>query len=87
MSQNFTLIMERRRLAALDAQAEVLANNLNIEDANRYLFEADSNAIWDAQQGRPYRKFEYVVKPVVNYPKYTELGLLSDEKKAALGLK
>ena len=48
---------------------------------NRFLFSADSNAIWDAQEGRAYRKPVYT-KPVEQpiAPMYDELGFLSDEE-------
>lgn len=74
-------VREYRSLAAADARTEGLRLGLNDDEMNRFLFSADSNAIWDAQEGRAYRKPIYTKpaqQPVVAM--YDELGFLSDEE-------
>ena len=68
-----------RKLAAADAAAEAKLLGLTQEEKKTYMFDADSNAIWDAQAGVPYKKFPYK-KPETPGPPYTELGFLSDEE-------
>ena len=68
-----------RKLAAADAAAEARLLGLSQEEKKKYMFDADSNAIWDAQAGIPYTKFPYK-KPEAPQPTYTELGFLSDEE-------
>jgi hypothetical protein len=80
---NYELIMERRKQAAIDGKAEAIKHNLNKEETRNFLFDADSNAIWDAEAGLPYTPFLYVKKPEEpNEPQaiYSELGFLSDEE-------
>jgi hypothetical protein len=72
--------MERRNKAAIDGKAEAKKNNLNKEETRNFLFDADSNAIWDAEAGLPYSPFLYVKKPEEPKTIYTELGFLSDEE-------
>jgi hypothetical protein len=73
-------VREYRALTAADATAEGLRHGLTEEEMSNFLFTADSNAIWDAQEGRAYRKPVYTVR--VQQPKamYDELGFLSDEE-------
>jgi hypothetical protein len=77
---NYELIMERRKQAAIDGKAEAIKHNLNKEETRNFLFDADSNAIWDAEAGLPYSPFLYVKKLEELKTKYTELGFLSDEE-------
>jgi hypothetical protein len=82
------LIMERRRQALIDCLAEAKRLGLNDKETADYRFGADSNAIWDAQEGKPYRFFAYTPRVVVTGPMYDELGFLTEEqKKALLGTK
>ena len=74
---------EYRKLTAADAKAEALRLGLSEEEADSFFFSADSDAIWDAQAGRAYRKPVYsnpmlLLQPIV--PMYDELGFLSDEE-------
>jgi hypothetical protein len=74
-------VREYRRLTAADVKTEALRLGLTAEEADSFSFTADSNAIWDAQEGRDYRKPVYTKRlqqPVV--PMYDELGFLSDEE-------
>ena len=73
------LIQERRALARADVKADAKALGMNAEDTRNFLFDADSNAIWDAQQGRPYSR-PVPPKKEEKLPTYTELGFLSDEQ-------
>jgi hypothetical protein len=72
-------VREYRRMTAEDGKAQSIELGLSAEETRRFLSSADSNAIWDAQEGRPYRKPVYV-KPASPLPKYTEMGFLSDEE-------
>lgn len=74
-------VMEYRAAASKDAQAMAKDLGLTSEERNRFLFSADSNAIWDAQEGRAYRKPIYTPPPPpMIVPMYDELGFLSDEE-------
>ena len=68
-----------RKLAAADSAAEAKRLGLSQEEKKTYMFDADSNAIWDAQAGLPYIKFPYK-KTEAPGPAYTELGFLNDEE-------
>ena len=85
MDAKATLIMERRRQAAMDSKAEALRLNLSPEETKWYMFDADSNAIWDAQSNYPYRMHQYKPKdPPATTPVYSELGFLSPEQRSIL---
>ena len=80
----YARVREYRRLTAMDARAEALRLGLSEEEADSFFFSADSDAIWDAQVGRAYRKPVYsnpvllLLQPIA--PMYDELGFLSDEE-------
>jgi hypothetical protein len=76
--KSIALIRERRAQAYADAAADASALGLSEGDTRAFLSNADSNAIWDAQQGMPYRRPVPPKKEVV-LPKYTELGYLSEK--------
>jgi len=65
----------------MDVMMDARALGLTADDTRMYLFNADSNAIWDAQQGRPYSR---PVPPKKEVPNCNELGFLSDEQFKAL---
>jgi hypothetical protein len=74
-------VKEYRMQTAKDAQEEATRLALDSEETQTFLFSADSNAIWDAQQGRQYRKPVYTPRPLPTIvPMYDELGFLSDEE-------
>ncbi len=74
-------VREYRMLTAADAKTEGLRLRLTDEELDKFLFTADSNAIWDAQQGRAYRKPVYTVPPQqLIVPMYDEMGFLTDEE-------
>jgi hypothetical protein len=73
-------VIEYRKLASADTLAEAKLLGLNQQETKEYLFDADSNAIWDAQAGYPYTKFLYRKAETIGGPMYTELGFLSDEE-------
>jgi hypothetical protein len=83
MLKGAELVRARRAQAYSDAAADARALGLSAEDTRVYLFNADSNAIWDAQQGRPYTR-PVPPKKEVELPKYTELGFMTDEQFTAL---
>lgn len=73
-------VMEYRKLTAADAKEEAARLGLSPEEKWDFLFTADSNAIWDAQEGRAYTKPLYTPRaPSITAPTYDELGFLSDE--------
>ena len=77
--QQAELIRERRFQAASEAQQIAYDLGLDEKEAARFLSDAISNAIWDVQQGRPYRTPVY--KPLTPaYGLYTELGYMSGPK-------
>lgn len=76
--KNIALIRERRAQAYADAAADARELGLSLEDTRAFLSNADSNAIWDAQQGVPYRR-PVPPKKEVALPKYTEMGFLPDK--------
>lgn len=53
--QKMTMISERRLRTSLEAQKLAKEAGLTQEETNIYLFEADSNAIWDGEANMPYR--------------------------------
>jgi hypothetical protein len=74
-------VREYRSLTASDARAEAQRLGLGEEERTYFLSNADSNAIWDAQEGRAYRKPVYTPRqPPVTVPLYDELGFLTDEE-------
>ena len=74
-------VMKYRAAASKDAQAIARELGLTAEETNNFLFSADSNAIWDAQEGRAYRTPVYTPRePPIVAPMYDELGFLSDEE-------
>ena len=80
-------VLEYRGLAAKDAKAQAAELGLSAQETKSLLFDADSNAIWDAQQGSPYQKHLYKKPIEASQPRYTELGFLSDEEyKRIMGL-
>jgi len=83
MLKTAELVRARRVQAYADAAADARALGMSSEDTRVYLFNADSNAIWDAQQGKPYSRPVPPKKEVI-LPKYTELGFLTDEQFKAL---
>lgn len=85
--QNAEIVRERRRQCALDAIEMATRLGLSEAEKKEFLFDADSNAIWDAQANYPYRKPVYTPKePRLISPIYSELGFLNeDEKKRLLG--
>jgi len=80
-------ITEYRKLTAVHARAEGRRLGLNKQELDSFLFSADSNAIWDAEQGRPYTAPVYTTPaPQLIVPMYDELGFLSDaEYKRLMG--
>lgn len=85
MDAKTTLIMERRKQAAIDSKAEAIRLNLSPEETKWYMFDADSNAIWDAQSNYPYRMHMYKPKdPPPVKPVYSELGFLTAEQRSKL---
>ena len=77
------IIRGRRARAYADAAEDARALGMCAEDTRMYLFDADSSAIWDAQQGLPYSR-PVPPKKEVAQTKYTEMGFLSDEQFKAL---
>lgn len=74
-------VMKYRAAASKDAQGIARELGLSAEERDRFLFSADSNAIWDAQQGRPYRAPVYTPPPPqIVVPMYSELGFLNHEE-------
>jgi hypothetical protein len=73
-------VREYRMLTAADAKAEGLRLRLTAEEMDKFLSSADSNAIWDAQEGRAYRKPVYTQQQQLIVPMFDELGFLSDEE-------
>lgn len=74
-------VVKYRAATAKDAQAIARELGLTAEETNNFLFNADSNAIWDAQEGRSYRTPVYTPRqPAIVAPMYDELGFLSDEE-------
>jgi len=79
-------VSQYRKLTAADAKAEGRRLGLNKEEMDIFLFSADSNAIWDAEQGRPYTAPVYTPPAPRIVPMYDELGFLSDaEYKKIMG--
>jgi hypothetical protein len=75
------LIRERRFQAATEAQQIAYDLCLDDKEAARFLSDAISNAIWDAQQRRPYRTPVYTPASAAYCgPVYKELGLSGNEK-------
>lgn len=85
--QHAELVRERRRMCALDAIEEATRLGLTGAEKQEFLFDADSNAIWDAQANYPYKKPVYKPKAAdLSSPMYSELGFLNEaEKKRLLG--
>jgi hypothetical protein len=81
---NATVIQRVRKYradAAKDARDIAAELGLTAEERSNFFFSADSNAIWDAQEGRAYRKPVYTPPPPpMIVPMYDELGFLSDEE-------
>jgi len=72
-------VSQYRKLTAADVKAEGRRLGLSKEEMDTFLFSADSNAIWDAEQGRPYTAPVYTPPaPPFIRPMYDELGFLSD---------
>lgn len=78
-----TEIRKRRAQAHRDALEDARALKMNEEETKAFLSSADSNTIWDAQQGHRYKRAT-PPKKEPELPKYTEMGFLSDEKFKAL---
>jgi hypothetical protein len=49
------MIRERRLKASLEAQDLAKKAGLTEEETKAYLFDADSNTIWDGEANMPYR--------------------------------
>jgi hypothetical protein len=49
------MISERREKTAVEAKKLAKEAGLNKQDTKDYLFDADSNAIWDAEANMPYQ--------------------------------
>jgi len=74
-----TLIQLRRKQAAADAARDAQLLCMTSAETKAFMFDADSNAIWDAQQGRPYTK--HIPSPTLEQgPLYSELGFLTDDQ-------
>ena len=71
-------VSQYRKLTAADAKAEGRRLGLSKEELSNFLFSADSNAIWDAEQGRPYTAPVYTPPVPAVSPMYEELGFLTD---------
>jgi hypothetical protein len=72
------LIRQRRAQAANDARIDAINRGLNATETNDYIFSAATNALWDAQQGLPYRHPIYTPpQPKITGPMYHELGFLN----------
>lgn len=85
MDAKSTLIMERRKQAAIDSKAEAIRLNLTPEQTKWYMFDADSNAIWDAESNYPYVMHQYKPKETPSVtPVYSELGFLTAEQRSKL---
>jgi len=76
-------IRKRRAQAHRDALEDARALGMNEEETRAFLSSADSNTIWDAQQGHRYKR-AMPPKKEPELPKYTEMGVLSDEQFKAL---
>jgi len=72
-----SLVAERKYQAGQDALADAEARGFTAEQTRNYVFDAQSNAIWDAQQGRPYKKPSPPLPPSTPHAAYTELGFLN----------
>jgi hypothetical protein len=57
LSQKFARIREMRKRAYDDAVEDARIANLTEAETRRFIAEADSNAIWDGEAGRSYRRF------------------------------
>lgn len=80
--QQAELIRERRFQAATEAQQIAYDLGLDEKEAARFLSNAISNAIWDVQQGHPYRTPVYTPQPpVYSGHVYRELGYMDVEPK------
>ena len=53
--EKMAMISERRLRTSLEAQKLAKEAKLTEEQTKIYLFEADSNAIWDGEANMPYR--------------------------------
>ena len=75
--KQYELIRERRFQAANEAQQIAHELGLDESEAERFISDAVSNAIWDAQQMRPYRVPVYKPAPSSSGPLYKELIALA----------
>jgi hypothetical protein len=74
------LIRQRRAQAAKDALSDALKRGLTTDETNTYIISATTNALWDAQQGLPYRLPMYEPPPPkITGPMYHELGFLNGQ--------
>jgi hypothetical protein len=53
--EKMAILRERRLKTSIEAVALAKEFNLTKEETNAYLFDADSNAIWDGEANMPYR--------------------------------
>ena len=76
------LIRQRRAQAAREALKIAADLGLDQQETERFLSSAVSNAIWDVQEGAPYRSPVYKPPaPVYTGPVYTEMSILPSTKK------
>jgi hypothetical protein len=54
VQEKMAMIRQRRLRASLEAQKLAKQAGLNDEQTKIYLFEVDSNAIWDGEANMPY---------------------------------
>lgn len=78
--KQYELIRERRFQAANEARQIAHELGLDESEAEWFISDAVSNAIWDAQQMRPYRVPEYKPAPSSSGPLYKELTALGTKK-------
>jgi hypothetical protein len=75
LSKKFAMIRERRVQACEDAKEDAAAAGMTADEKAWFMAQADNNAIWDGEAGRPYRRFpvQYKPAPVVAPSMYREM--------------
>ena len=73
--EKVAMIRERRARTHVEAQRLAKEAGLNDEETKDYLFSADSNAIWDGEDDKPYTPPKPpVIKKEEQNPMYSEKG-------------
>jgi len=75
LSKKFAMIRERRIQACEDAKEDAAAAGMTADERAWFMAQADNNAIWDGEAGRPYRRFpvQYKPAPATALPMYKEM--------------